>query len=197
MSTINYTCTCGKQVRFRSEHAGRKTKCPECGTTITVPDAETDDLDDYDEDDETSRAPATRGSRGTRSVTGKRVIAQWGQIVPSMFGRTTLELEDGSLVDNTQSLLTRRHLELLLSEIDSAEIRIQPNAAFLAAGIVLLPLFGLGLLVLPFYFISKYKFLIFHSGSNTTALVISGKEDTYRDFMQQVLAAAQKAKHQR
>lgn len=194
MSTINYTCTCGKQVRFRSEHAGRKTKCPECGTTITVPDAETDDLDDYEDNDVASSPPATRSSRGVRSVTGKRVIAQWGQIVPSMFGRTTLELEDGSLVDNTQSLLTRKHLELLLSEIDSAEIRIQPNAAFLAAGIVLLPLFGLGLLVLPFYFISKYKFLIFHSGSNTTALVISGKEDPYREFMQQVLAAAQRAK---
>lgn len=197
MSTISYTCTCGKQVRFRSEHAGRKTKCPECGTTITVPDAETDDLDDYEENEETSSPPATHGSRGVRSVTGKRVIAQWGQIVPSMFGRTTLELDDRSLVDNTQSLLARRHLELLLSEIDSAEIRIQPNAAFLAAGLVLLPLFGLGLLVLPFYFISKYKFLIFHSGSNTTALVISGKEDPYRDFMQQVLAAAQKAKHHR
>lgn len=197
MSTINYTCTCGKQVRFRSEHAGRKTKCPECGTTITVPDADTDDLDDYDEEDAGGSSHMSHRSSGSgRSVTGKRVIAQWGQIVPSMFGRTTLEIMDGCLVDNTQSLLTRRHLELLLSEIDSAEIRITPNAAFLGAGIVLLPLFGLGLLVLPFYFISKYKFLIFHSGSNTTALVISGKEDPYREFMQLVLTAAQKAKRQ-
>lgn len=193
MSTINYTCECGKQLRFRPEHAGRKTKCPECDATLTVPETETDDLEEYDDDEAPLRsAHRTRGN--SNSVTGKRVIAQWGQIVPSMFGRTTLEIVDGCLVDNTQSLLTRKHLELLLTEIDSAEIRIQPNAAMLGAAIVLLPLFGAGLLILPFYFISKYKFLIFHSGSNTTALVISGKEEPYREFMQTVLAEAKKAK---
>ena len=39
MSTIDFTCTCGKKLRFKAEHAGRKTKCPECDAPVTVPDA--------------------------------------------------------------------------------------------------------------------------------------------------------------
>lgn len=192
MSTIDFTCTCGKKLRFKAEHAGRKTKCPECDAPVTVPDADMDDLDDYDDDERSSPSTSVRSSK---SVTGKRVIFQWNQFVPSMFGRTTLSIEDGCLVENTKSWLTRKELELLLTEIDSAEIRVQPNPAFLGAGLVLLSAFGIGLLILPFYFINKYKFLIFHSGSNATALVISGNEDPYRDFMHLVLAAAKKAKH--
>ena len=128
-------------------------------------------------------------------MTGRRAVASFGgQIVPSMFGTTTLELGGARLIETTQGILSQRHAELLLTEVDSAEFRIQPNPALLGAGLALLPLFGIGLLVLPFYFFIKYKFLIIHSGSNTTVVAITGNETPFRNFMDNVLSAAEAAK---
>ena len=196
MATVDYTCVCGKQMRFKAEHAGKKTKCPDCEATIVVPSSADDDVEEYD-DHEEEPAPATRPrTRGSiTSVTGRRAVASFGnQIVPSMFGTTTLEIDGARLIETTHGILSQRHAELLLTEVDSAEFRIQPNPALLGAGLALLFMFGIGLLVLPFYFFIKYKFLIIHSGSNTTVVAITGNEDPFRDFMDNVLAAAEAAK---
>ena len=195
MATVDYTCVCGKQMRFKAEHAGKKTKCPDCEATIIVPASAGEDVEDYDdhEEEESAAVPRVRGS--ITSVTGRRAVASFGgQIVPSMFGTTTLDIDGMRLIETTHGILSQRHAELLLTEVDSAEFRIQPNPALLGAGIALLPLFGLGLLVLPFYFFVKYKFLIIHSGSNTTVVAITGNEDPFRDFMDNVLTAAETAK---
>ncbi len=204
MATVDYTCVCGKQMRFKAEHAGKKTKCPDCEATITVPSStEEDDVEEYDDHNEDA-APAT--ATGTRlrsrgsitSVTGRRAVASFGsQVVPSMFGTTTLEIVGSRLIETTHGILSQRHAELLLTEVDSAEFRITPNPALLGAGLALLPFFGIGLLVLPFYFFIKYKFLIIHSGSNATVVAITGNEEPFRDFMDNVLAAAEAAKHRR
>ena len=196
MATVDYTCVCGKQMRFKAEHAGKKTKCPDCEATIVVPSSAEEDAEDYDDHEEEQTPTTTPRTRGSiTSVTGRRAVASFGgQIVPSMFGTTTLELGGARLIETTQGILSQRHAELLLTEVDSAEFRIQPNPALLGAGLALLPLFGIGLLVLPFYFFIKYKFLIVHSGSNTTVVAITGNEDPFRDFMDNVLAAAETAK---
>jgi hypothetical protein len=34
---IVFTCTCGKKFRVGDEHAGKKTKCRQCGKTLVVP----------------------------------------------------------------------------------------------------------------------------------------------------------------
>src|SRR5262245_48489907 len=34
---ISVTCTCGKQLKAKDEHAGKKAKCPLCGASLTVP----------------------------------------------------------------------------------------------------------------------------------------------------------------
>lgn len=194
MATVDYTCVCGKQMRFKGEHAGKRTKCPDCEATIVVPAAEVDDEDQHDGETTTM---AREPSSITR-VTGRRAVASFGgQIVPSMFGTTTLELEGTRLIETTQGILSKRHAELLLTEVDSAELRIQPNPALLGAGLALLPLYGLGLAVLPFYFFVKYRFLIIHSGSNTTVVVVTGKEQPFRDFMHNVLTAAEATKYRR
>lgn len=195
MATVDYTCVCGKQMRFKAEHAGKKTKCPDCEATIIVPSSAEDDVEEYDdhEVEEPAARPRSRGS--IMSVTGRRAVASFGgQIVPSMFGTTTLELDGARLIETTHGILSQRHAELLLTEVDSAEFRIQPNPALLGAGLALLFMFGIGLLVLPFYFFIKYKFLIIHSGSNTTVVAITGNEDPFRDFMDNVLSAAEAAK---
>ena len=193
MATVDYTCVCGKQMRFKAEHAGKKTKCPDCEATIIVPSSADDDVEDYDEGQAPATRPRTRGS--ITSVTGRRAVASFGgQIVPSMFGTTTLEIDGARLIETTHGILSQRHAELLLTEVDSAEFRIQPNPALLGAGLALLFMFGIGLLVLPFYFFIKYKFLIIHSGSNTTVVAITGDENPFRDFMDNVLTAAETAK---
>ena len=193
MATVDYTCVCGKQMRFKAEHAGKKTKCPDCEATIIVPSSADDDVEDYDEEQAPATRPRTRGS--ITSVTGRRAVASFGgQIVPSMFGTTTLEIDGARLIETTHGILSQRHAELVLTEVDSAEFRIQPNPALLGAGLALLFMFGIGLLVLPFYFFIKYKFLIIHSGSNTTVVAITGDENPFRGFMDNVLTAAETEK---
>ncbi len=199
MAIVDYTCVCGKQMRFKAEHAGKRTKCPDCNATITVPQAEIEEAEDYenyeeDDDDTTEQRQRTTVTQ----VTGKRAVASFGgQVVPAMFGKTTLEIEEGRLIETTQGVLSRRHAELLLCEVDSAEFRIQPNPALLGAGLALLPLFGLGLLVLPFYFFIKYKYLVIHSGNNATIVAVTGSEIPFQDFMDTVLTAAERAKQHR
>src|SRR5687767_13584352 len=128
MATVDFTCVCGKQIRFKAEHAGKKTKCPDCNATITVPSPEADEAEDYDEynEEDASTSSLPRRVAAVTSVTGKRAVVSFGQVVPSMFGKTTLELEDGRLIETTQGPLSRRHAELLLTEVDSAELRVQP-----------------------------------------------------------------------
>lgn len=195
MAIVDYTCVCGKQMRFKGEHAGKRTKCPDCEATIVVPSSEADDAEDYDADNRDATTTPHDPSSILR-VTGRRAVASFGgQIVPSMFGTTTLELEGTRLIETTRGILSQRHAELLLTEVDSAEMRIQPNPALLGAGLALLPFFGLGLAVLPFYFLVKYRFLIIHSGNNTTVVAYSGDEESFRDFMHNVLTAAEATKH--
>ncbi len=183
-------------MRFKGEHAGKRTKCPDCEATIVVPAAEADEAEDYDAEDRSATTTMPRESSSILRVTGRRAVGSFGgQIVPSMFGTTTLELEGTRLIETTRGILSQRHAELLLTEVDSAEMRIQPNPALLGAGLALLPFYGLGLLVLPFYFFVKYRFLIIHSGNNTTVVAFSGDEESFRDFMHNVLTAAEATKH--
>ncbi len=198
MATVDYTCVCGKQMRFKGEHAGKRTKCPDCEATIVVPASEADDAEDYDPDGDDETTTIAREPSSITRVTGRRAVASFGgQIVPSMFGTTTLELEGSRLIETTEGVLSKRYAELLLTEVDSAEMRIQPNPALLGASLALLPLYGLGLAVLPFYFFVKYRFLIIHSGNNTTIVAVTGKEEPFRDFMHNVLTAAEATKHRR
>jgi len=36
---IHFACDCGKQFRVAEEHAGKRSKCPACGITLSVPAA--------------------------------------------------------------------------------------------------------------------------------------------------------------
>ncbi len=35
--TIEFECQCGKRLRVKDEHAGKKVKCPACGEPLVVP----------------------------------------------------------------------------------------------------------------------------------------------------------------
>src|SRR3954447_22277098 len=44
---ISFTCACGKALKARDEHAGKKTKCPQCGAILAIPSP--DLLPDFDD----------------------------------------------------------------------------------------------------------------------------------------------------
>lgn len=46
---ITFRCQCGKRLRVRDEHAGKRAKCPHCGKPVTVPNKQADDSADFDE----------------------------------------------------------------------------------------------------------------------------------------------------
>jgi DNA-directed RNA polymerase subunit RPC12/RpoP len=37
---ISFACDCGRKLRAKDEHSGKKVKCPDCGATITIPAVE-------------------------------------------------------------------------------------------------------------------------------------------------------------
>lgn len=79
---IEFECReCGRVLRVKEKDAGRRTKCPKCGTRIRVPDdpdADIDDLFDADYDDtprpRRKKKRATKGRRSSSSSSrpGKR-----------------------------------------------------------------------------------------------------------------------------
>src|SRR5262245_39955018 len=43
---IPFTCTCGKSILVKDELAGRKARCPDCGTSFTIPVPQTPNAED-------------------------------------------------------------------------------------------------------------------------------------------------------
>lgn len=68
MATVDFRCVCGKQMRFKAEHAGKKTRCPDCEATIIVPHREDEDVEKYEEyeDEGDEHAVATVKRTGSR-----------------------------------------------------------------------------------------------------------------------------------
>jgi len=67
---IRFQCPeCGKRLRVRDEHAGRKTRCVDCSEIISVPDGN----DDWetDDDDESMRSQSSRSSRSNGRMSSR------------------------------------------------------------------------------------------------------------------------------
>ena len=193
--TIEVQCPCGKTLNVRDDLAGRRVKCPVCAEILTVPSngdagAFFDEEDDEGRDDAPpqSRLTPRRGGR-EMSVSGKPANANLGAIVPASFGRTTLSLESDRVVEETRKPLVTRHTELRLKKVDSVEISTAPNPTLLVLGIVTIPVFGIGLLVLLVWIFVRVRFLAIRSGSNALVVCMQGPDDRYHDFMDAVLAA--------
>jgi len=128
------------------------------------------------------------------SVQGKPASAALGTVVPSMFGRTTLYLLKDRVVENTKRIVAGRDSELLLSEVDSAEITFKGNPLWIVLGFVTIALYGLGIIFFIIYFFAKHKFLIIHSKSNAQVVCIKGDDSNHREFMKAVLGTAVQVK---
>ncbi len=123
-------------------------------------------------------------------ISGKPTSQTFSNITAATFGKSKLTLHDTKLVENTKQIISRRHCELLLSQIDSAEITTKGNPMWLVLGLLTLALYGLGLIFFIVFLFSKHRFLIVRSGNNAQAIVLRGPLAPYEDFMTQVLDAA-------
>lgn len=65
--SITAHCVCGKRYQVKEAAAGKKFKCKECDETVTVPNAELDELEDYDDDEEEEFRPAPAHRRKGKS----------------------------------------------------------------------------------------------------------------------------------
>ena len=48
LMSIDVTCTCGKVLHAKEEHAGRRAKCPDCGEVIQIPSSSNKGAEIYD-----------------------------------------------------------------------------------------------------------------------------------------------------
>ncbi|MFP4356241.1 MAG: hypothetical protein ACLFUJ_14070 [Phycisphaerae bacterium] len=70
---IEFKCSnCGKQLRVKDDAAGKKGKCPQCGTELTVPDAELVELQDADRPAAPPPPPPTHANPHSKPVPPSR-----------------------------------------------------------------------------------------------------------------------------
>lgn len=124
------------------------------------------------------------------AVVGKPVIGRGGTLFVCTFGQTSIELTDGRVVERTRRIVSRRHCQLLLKEVDSVELVQQGNALWLVLGILTLVLFGLGLVFIVVYVLVPHRFLLVRSKNNLQVLATRGDPANYEFFLARVLAAA-------
>ncbi len=129
-------------------------------------------------------------------VTGKPAFANLGVVSPSMFGQTTFQLMETRIVEKTKRAIARRYCEVLLCEVDSAEIVEDGNPVLLVLGFLTVGLFGIGLLFIILYFFIKNRYFIIRSGNNVQVLAIKNGDgmEQCTSFMNEVLKRAEKLK---
>jgi len=235
MPTVVACEMCSAQYQVRREHAGKKLRCKKCGHVMIVPnpaDAPAEaqsapyprEFESFRVQPESHRAPEpssalletdeepsapSRRAPGEMMVTGKPASTWAGMLVPAMFGRTTFRLKSPRVIEDTRRPIVRRHCEISLSEIDSAELCAQGNPAWLALGVLSLTLAGptyalnhflpilvllLAALFITLFFVLKRRFLVVRSRGNALALFIQGDDEPYRDFLHATLSAAESAR---
>ena len=129
------------------------------------------------------------------SISGKPATVVLGSASPAMFGTTTLELYENRIVEITRRVIAKRDSEIPLTEIDSVDLWVTGNPIWLLLGILLLVAFGLGIIFIIVYCLSKQRFLVVHSKSNAVVISIGkGEETQYRQFIAAVLLAAERLK---
>lgn len=198
---IEVQCPCGKNVTVRDELAGKRVKCPVCAEILTVADngdsadAFLDEHVDARGSDAQPEPPRTPRVSGDASVTGKRANVLSGTLVPVPFGSTTLTLTKGRVVADTRKPLAKRHVQLRLTHVDSAEVSTTRNPVLLVLGLATVPVYGIGLLVLLVWILLKFRYLSIRSSASTLAVRMQGPEDPYFDFMESVLVAAEEHTH--
>ena len=111
--------------------------------------------------------------QATAMITGRpATLTVGGWLVPSWSGRTTLQIKGARVVEDTRRFLTQRHRELIIGEVDSAEIAYQGSPTLLILGVFTFPLLGFGLLFILLHFFIRERYLIIRTRSSSVAMMI-------------------------
>ncbi len=116
-------------------------------------------------------------------VEGPRAIAKFGTLAPAFLGSTIIQLHEDRVIEYTTGPIAARECHLLATEIDSVEILTTGNPLWLLLGVLMLPVYGLGLIFLVLFFFIKHRFLAIRSAGNVVAVGLRGDEEPYRKFM--------------
>ncbi len=128
-------------------------------------------------------------------VEGKPVNTFGQMLQASSWGKTRIELHRTRLVEHTKHIVSETESQILLTELQGAAYAVRGNPVLLGLGMATLVIFGLGIIFLILYcFVMKKRFLIFHGGTFTQQLTIQGDPEPYLEFMEDVLARAEKLK---
>jgi hypothetical protein len=128
------------------------------------------------------------------SVTGSTIqpVSLFGGKIPcpKMRGTTELTLsnfvvEESTTVGGDQ---TRKAL-IPINKITCIEIRNFSNPVWLLACLVTLAFFGLGLIFLIPYFLTRKRAMVIHTDAHFIGIGISGDIDKYKEFQASVLAS--------
>ena len=112
-------------------------------------------------------------------------------LLPSVSGRALLTFANGRVIEDSRKLVGRRHAELFVSNIDSGEIVSAGNPVLLILGLMLLGVYGVGLILLLVFLLKKNRYLVIRSPSNAVVVALIGEEGRYSEFLEAVLAAAE------
>jgi hypothetical protein len=222
---------CAAQYQVRDEHAGKKLRCKKCShvmqippRAVTAPPPPASPALAYPQEFASFQPPEDSAAHeemyrsapsgldlptGELAVAGKPASIWGAMLVPATFGRTTLRLLPRRIAEDTRRPIIRRHCEISLTEVDSAEFCAQGNPIWLALGVLAVLLtapvavanrvlggvmLGLAILFVVLYFIVKHRYLIIRSRSNALAIFLRGDDAPYHAFMQSVLASAENAR---
>ena len=128
-------------------------------------------------------------------ISGKPATVSYGLVAPAFFGKTSLTLTDNRIIESTKRIVATRYCEIILSEVESAEISEGGYPILLVLGFVTISV-GVGIIFFVMYFLIKCKYLIVRSHGNTQVVCISGtgSMERAREFMIDVLRYAEEAK---
>ena len=123
------------------------------------------------------------------TVSGKIARVSWGHVVPTSAGRTDFRLTPTQVMQYTLHWGLEGETRIPLAEVDSVDIGDVRNPIWLILGIFTLALYGLGIIFIIVYFLTKRRVMSIRSRANALAMVVSGDADLHRDFLARVLQA--------
>ena len=127
------------------------------------------------------------GADGTE-ISGRRVLFHlFGPVGFSGWGTTTLRLDGGWLVEESTGWFGRKKRVLPLAGVEGFQFVTRGNRLLLVLGILLTPVFGIGLLLLGAWFFIRYRFFTIRHQHGSLSLRQWGDLPAYEEFLARLM----------
>lgn len=117
-------------------------------------------------------------------ISGRRVLFHlFGPVGFSGWGTTTLRVEGAWLVEESTSLLGQKKRVLPLAGVEGFQVVTRGSRALLVFGVLLAPVFGIGLLLLVAWFFIRLRFFTIRHERGSLSLRQWGDLPAYEEFL--------------